>query len=202
MKKIAITGGIGSGKSTVLNLFKEKGYQTIQMDMLAKTLLNHENKYFKEYVKELNQTFHTNLSDNLSIDRLYLNNVVMQYQNGYQTIADVIRPFLFALLTDEFQKNYDIYFFEVPLLIEMNFYHLFDTKILVTSNKDERIKRIQIRNPDWTKNEILKKINAQTSDSIRKKYCDFIIKNNSTIFNLQSQISSFENQLTNHKLTF
>ena len=133
-KKIAITGGIGSGKTTVSNMIKEKGYPVYSCDEIYKELIN-----TKLYVKEIEKAFPDAVKGG-EIDRKRLSETIFSNEQARKRLNKIAHPLIMETLLDRMNKNESEFVFaEVPLLFEGNFENLFDNTLVVLRNREERI---------------------------------------------------------------
>lgn len=165
MLKIAITGNIASGKSEVEKIIA-KYYPVYDADKIAHKFLG-------------------------NIDRRALGEKVFSDPVARKQLEDYIHPKVKAEILDIFDKCKDKYVFvSIPLLFETGFDKLFDKIIFVQCNDDLRLERLMKRN-NFTKEQALKRMNAQMPQDEKIKKSDFIINNNSTKVALLEQVSEF-----------
>lgn len=154
-KKIAVTGGIGSGKSTVLSFLKEKGYSVFSCDEIYKTLL-----LDGEYIQKLKKLF-PSVVYNGQMDRRLLADIVFQDKNALAQLNEVAHPLIMQRLFESMQKCTDMLTFaEVPLLFERNYQSNFDAIIVVLRSKSKRMNAIMERD-GLTREEAIQRIAAQ-----------------------------------------
>lgn len=184
MIKIAITGGIGSGKSTVCKLFNEMGIATFDSDSSAKK------QYLKPHIKyQVIKLLGNNILTNNEIDLNKISEICFNDNNILNTLTDIISEGVLEDYSDFLIKNNkSIYtIFESAILINHNKTHLFDKIIGVIADQNTRIKRVMERSK-LSENEIIRRINSQVSDNEIMSKCDYIILNNTNFQNLINQI--------------
>ena len=136
-KKIAITGGIGSGKSTVSNILKDKGYPVYSCDEIYAELVNS-----KEYIDEIKKAFPSAIKQG-EIDKKCLAEIIFSDKQKRTQLNKIAHPLIMQTLLARMNENdSQIVFAEVPLLLEGNFENLFDKTIVVLRNREERIRSI------------------------------------------------------------
>lgn len=152
--KIAVTGGIGSGKSTVMKHIAEKGYRTFSCDEIYKDLLKES-----DFVKKITDSFGDVLDSFGNLDRKRLSKIVFGDEVKLHKLNSITHPAIMerAIML---MNEYDISFIEVPLLFENGFEKLFDSVIVVLRNKDERISAVMQRDR-ISEEEALSRINSQ-----------------------------------------
>jgi dephospho-CoA kinase len=154
-KKIAVTGGIGSGKSTVLSLLKEGGYSVFSCDEIYKQLL-----FDGEYIEKIKKLFPSAVQ-NERIQRQVLADIVFKDKQALETLNAVAHPLIMECLYENMRNCTDILAFaEVPLLFEGNYQSQFDAVIVVQRSKEQRISAIVARD-GLTREEAMQRISAQ-----------------------------------------
>ena len=196
MKRIAITGGIGSGKSTVLTILKEKGYPVFSCDEIYKKVITD-----KEYIRQVGLIF-PEVIKNGKIDRKILAEIVFSDDENRKKLEAIAHPLIMSEVNKEISLlNNDISFVEVPLLFEGGYISFFDGIIVVKRNKDLRIEAVRKRD-NLEKNAIEKRISSQFDYDSVKNECILknkkikIIMNDSSIEALNKQIDFILNEIT------
>lgn len=137
--KIAITGGIGSGKTTVSEIIERKGFPVFSCDKIYRDLFEKEN-----FVKKIANEFDGVVRSDGSVDRRKLSNIVFNDEIALKKLNEITHP---AIMGEALflMNNEKISFCEVPLLFESGFETLFDEVIIVLRNESERIKFVSKR---------------------------------------------------------
>jgi len=183
----AITGGIGSGKSTVANMIAEYGFPVFSCDEIYKEIIHDKN-----YIREIEKVF-PNAVQNGQIDRGILAKTVFSNEQALKTLNSISHPLIMNELMSRMKKVDDMFAFaEVPLLFEGGFEDLFDNVIIVMRDKDKRIEALKKRN-NFSNEEIERRFNNQFDYSLLKgnkneKY--LFIENNSTVEELRPYLTS------------
>jgi dephospho-CoA kinase len=200
---LAITGGIGSGKSSVLNILKNEGYTIINTDTLAHSLLHFSSEYYQQYSKEIDNLIGTDYQNHVEINRDELRQKLMNLPDGYQKITKIAQPYIKQIMIQEYNnvsyKNNKI-IFEVPLLLETNFHHYFSHVLVITCNLAIRKNRILLRNPHLTHEDIDFLINIQSTDADKISIADFTLDNSDDLHSLIHKTKQFS-QLYNTLLS-
>lgn len=137
--KIAVTGGICSGKSTVTNFIREQGYPVISCDEIYGDLLREE-----QFKKMLQAEFGDILSADGSIDKRKLADIVFSDAKKRERLNGITHPRIFKEAFDKMTGE-GTFFCEVPLLFESGAQQLFDGVIVVLRKKSERIAELMKR---------------------------------------------------------
>lgn len=154
-KKIAVTGGIGSGKSTVLSFLKENGYPVFSCDEIYKQLL-----FDEEYIKKIKILFPSAVQ-NGRIERQVLADIVFKDKQALEKLNAVAHPLIMERLYEHMRNCMDMLAFaEVPLLFEGNYQSQFDAVIVVQRSNEQRISAIVARD-GLTRAEATQRIAAQ-----------------------------------------
>ena len=194
---VGLTGGIGSGKTTVLNFFKEfKDIAVYIADIEAKKLMNTSpiirNKLIKAFGEEA-------FSEN-SINRGYLSKVVFKDKQQLQTLNNIVHPEVanhfkeFVAINKD--KAYILY--ENAILFETKNNLFCDYIITVFSSLEERISRIILRD-NTTREAVLDRMKNQLSDEKKIQQSHYIINNNTSLQTSKEAVHRIHNFLTqNH----
>ena len=174
MKIVGLTGGIGSGKSTVLKQFEDLGINTYSADKVAKKLIN-SNEDIIESIKSL---FGDNIYDNNILDTIKLSKIVFQDSHKLESLNSIIHPAVDKDFKSFIKTNHGDYIVkEVAIIFETNTEDNYDKIILVRASIEDRIKRVVLRD-NITKDDVIRRVNNQIDDSTIIDKCDYIIDNN------------------------
>lgn len=173
MLSIGITGGIGSGKSVVCNIFKVLGIPVYDADTEAKNLYDTD----EDLKQQIVDNFGVDMYDAGKFNRKKMADIVFHSPEKLSLLNSLVHPRVITHANTWFQKQNAAYAIkEAALLIESNSYKNCDKIILVTCPLETRIARIMKRD-GTTYDEVMNRINNQLTDEERKKYCDFEIYN-------------------------
>ncbi len=174
-KLIGITGGIGSGKSTVSNILNHLGYKVYNSDIRAQELLFESN----DLKNRLIQLIGPKVLVKEKINKKILSDIIFNNKSILKKINSIIHPEVIKDFKSWVGKhsNEKILFKESALLFESGTYKDLDSIILVIAQKKIRIKRILQRDTYRTEDQILSIIKNQVSPSSVIEFCDFILEN-------------------------
>ena len=173
MKIIGLTGGIGSGKTTVLNLFQELGASVFIADLEAKNLMNTD----PELIQNIKNLFGKKSYVKGELNRQFISNIVFKDEEQLKSLNALVHPKVrkYFLHFVEITKA-KIIIYESAILFESGSHKLCDLIITVIANFEDRVARVVARD-GTTKNQVLDRIKHQTSDDFRIKNSQFVIKN-------------------------
>ena len=170
---VGLTGGIGSGKSTVINYFKELGITCYQADDEAKKLMNSD----KGLIKKIKNSFGDSIYINSKLDRKKLSAIVFTDKQKLELLNSIVHPYVTRHFENYCKGLEDIYIIkEVAIIFEIGTQNKFDKIILVRAPKEDRVKRI-INRDKCNRQDAINRINNQIADDDKIDQCDFIIDN-------------------------
>jgi dephospho-CoA kinase len=170
---VALTGGIGAGKSHVAKYFHQLGSYVFDADQLARAAIERGSKGFDEVVT----TFGDQILKDGDIDRRKLGEIIFADPTAKAKLEAIIHPEVKRLF-DEAKNDLPldaIVIYEIPLLVESKSGSRFDYAITVESDVDTRTQRLKERG--LVTHEIVGRMAAQASREERVSYCDLVIEN-------------------------
>lgn len=174
MLKIGLTGGIGSGKTTVSQIFKILGVPVFDADTAAKEAMEH-NPVLKE---KLITTFGAAVFVEHKLNRKYLADIVFNDAHQLDVLNALVHPITIAAAADWFATQNSPYVIkEAALIFEAGAGVGLDYIIGVFAPTALRIKRVMDRD-HLSREDVLSRMNRQIDDQIKMKLCDFVIQNN------------------------
>ena len=180
---LGITGSIGSGKTTVSNLFRKYGFKVINVDKFYASIYR-KNKSLRSKVKE---EFGT-------ISRAKLKKTVLNNPNKLKKLNKITHP----VIIDEIKKsiknikkaNKDLkIIIDAPLLLEARALNLVDKLIIVKCDEKMQIRRL-LKKGKYNKQEIKSIIKSQMPLKEKLKYADFVLDNNNDLKQLEEQVKN------------
>ena len=194
-KTIAITGGIGSGKSTFCSKLKEKGFKIHSSDEQVAKIYKNPEKKFVTYLRTIG------LSKSISkknIDKKIISKIIFENKQIRKKlelyIFKIVRKKRSDFIKKEKQKKTKLIFIDIPLLFENNLEKQFNKVISIIASKRVRLKRLK-KTRKMTENQFKNITRSQTSDVIRKKKSDYVIYNNSTLKDYKIKINRLISKL-------
>ena len=192
MLKVGITGGIGSGKSTVSRFFSELGVPVYDSDQRAKSLMQHDDSIIIKIKKEFGDDSYLN---NV-LNRSHIAEIVFKNELKLKQLNAIVHPVVRTDFNNWLSQNSNARFVikEAAIMIESGAYKDLDKLIVVNANREQKIKWIKKRD-HLLLEDIENRIQNQLSDKMRNQYADFIIENNSSKKELKQQVLSIYNKL-------
>ncbi|OPX41545.1 MAG: dephospho-CoA kinase [Deltaproteobacteria bacterium] len=178
MLNVGLTGGIGSGKSTIDRLFSAKGAYIIDFDALTYFVEEPNRQAWKEIVEHFGKKI---LNADDTINRKKLGEIVFRDRKKLNKLNSIVHP----VVINEWQKRIEnirkekedaIIISDVPLLIEIGLHNRVDIRILVYISPEEQIKRI-IKRDGYSIKKAEYRLNSQMSIDDKIPYADFVINN-------------------------
>ncbi len=195
IKTIAITGGIGSGKSTFCSDLKEKGFKIHSSDEQVAKIYKNPDKKFVTYLRTIG------LSKSISkknIDKKAISKIIFENKQIRKKlelyIFKIVRKKRSDFIQQEKQKKTRLIFIDIPLLFENNLEKQFNKVISIIASKRVRLERLK-KTRKMTENQFKNITRSQTSDLIRKKKSDYVIYNNSTLKDYKIKINKLISKL-------
>lgn len=188
MIKVGITGGIGSGKTTVCKLLEDLNFPVYYADDRAKWILSNNEKCKNQIINLFGAEAY--LIDG-SVNRAYLSDVVFNSEKNIEILNKIIHPLVdndFEVWAQSHTQSKFI-FKEAALLFETGAYKKLDKIIVVDAPEDIRIKRVLERDDHRTEDQIRKIIKNQLPQEVKNNKADYLIENFENK-SLQNQISN------------
>ncbi len=168
--RIGITGGIGTGKTFIINYIRSKGYKIIDADLIAKQLMKKDNINYLNIVNNFGEDI---LSNNKEIDRIKLRHIIFEDEKKRKLLNKITHPNIIREILNRSKDN-DIYFIEIPLLLEENLEKYFDLIWVVDCSKEVQVKRVVERN-NLSEEEVFDIIRCQMPREEKIKRANIVI---------------------------
>ena len=190
MFKIGLTGGIASGKSTVLTYFKDKGIPYIDADIVAREVVEPGTEGLEAIVDAFGSNV---LHDDGTLNREALGAIVFHNEEKRRQLNDCLKEHIrnrIMELTAHYESNRTaVLIYDIPLLIEGEWYTMMDEVWLVYVNESTQIERLMSRN-GFSKKDALARINSQMRLDDKRSFADVIINNSDTPQALTAQLDT------------
>ena len=186
-KIIGITGGIASGKSTVTNFLRQKGFEVVDADALVHQLQKPGGRLYQILVAHFGEKV---LLEDGELNRSLLASLIFSnYEErewSKQTQGQIIREEL-GSLRDKFSETEELFFMDIPLLLEQDYASWFDETWLVYVSRDTQLDRLMNRD-QLSKESAETRLASQWTLEEKKKFATYILDNNDSREQLLSQV--------------
>ena len=183
--KVGLTGGIGAGKSTVADLFSQKGAVVIRSDELARQVIEPQTPGFQQVIDRFGKEF---VNSEGYIDRAKLAQIVFQDDAALKDLENIVHPLVRSKTNQIIDQHTSetIIVNEIPLLLEKKMESLFDFLVIVISSEKNRLERLSQRG--LTTEQATARMSKQVSDDERKAAADFLIVNDGNLDQLEADV--------------
>lgn len=191
---IGLTGGIGTGKSTVSQILKDRGFPVIDLDVIS-----HEVIEFPSVVEKIVQNFGREVLDedeagNYTVSREKLGKIIFSDKKKRLALNSIMHPEILKVMHKKIlecksEKN-KIIFVEVQLLFEVQWEKEFDYILLVAAKRDMQVRRVLERDKR-SEEEAWNIINSQMSLDEKREKSDFVIENDGNMDDLNKKVDKF-----------
>jgi len=193
---VALTGGIGSGKSSVTEMFKDEGAYVIDFDYLARVVVEPDKPAWKKIIDYFGPEI---LSPDRTLNRSVLAEIVFSDTKSRKALEGFTHPRIFekrdTLIKDIKKKDPKaIVIVDIPLLFELSLKKKYDKVILVYVSRDVQIKRA-IKRDVLTKEEVEKRLKTQIPIEEKKLLSDYIINNEGSLKDTRDQVRKVVHEL-------
>ncbi len=188
-KLVAITGGIGSGKSTFSKEVTKRRINLLDSDEQVANIYKKPNKSFLSFLKQIElqkSIYNKKINKKIISEIIFSNTKIRKRLEKY--IFNMVRSQRKTFIKKNIKMNKKIIFFDIPLLFENKLDKQFDLVISIISTKKERYKRLK-KHKKISKILFNKIIKAQTTDVVRIEKSDIVIKNNGNIDDYKKNIN-------------
>ena len=191
MRVIALTGGIGCGKSLAAQYFAELGALVIDADQLARAAIERGSQGFDEVVS----FFGDSILNNGDIDRRALGELIFKDAEAKRKLESIVHPFVRREFEEAVAslKSDEVLVYEIPLLVETGAQDRFDIVVTVESELENRISRLRQRGMHIS--EIEGRIASQATREQRVEAADFLIENDGSEDELLRQVENIWDSL-------
>ena len=192
MYKLAITGGIGSGKTTA-SAYIEKNYKSVYVFNADKESKSNLKKSLSLQHKLIN-VFGTEITENNKLDIKKLAEVAFSDKINQEILNGIMWSEIFIIINNRIEKysnkKNNLFIVDAAMIFEAKIEHLFDSILLITADKNIRLNRATKRH-NISLEEIKTRMSLQLSETKKKHLARHVIKNNGTINNLYKNLDLF-----------
>ena len=191
MLLIGLTGGIGSGKSTVAAMLRDQGIRVVDADQIAREVVEPGQPALAELVEVFGQDI---LNDDGSLDRQELANRAFATEEATNALNAITHP----RIEQETQRQFDLaaaekenlLVYDMPLLVERGLHEEMDMVIVVHTDIEERVRRL-VEHRGLDEDDVRRRMSHQVDDVTRLASADVLIDNNGSVDHLRKQVDDF-----------
>ena len=191
MLLIGLTGGIGSGKSTVAAMLRDQGIRVVDADQIAREVVEPGQPALAELVEGFGQDI---LNDDGSLNRQELANRAFATEEATNALNAITHP----RIEQETQRQFDLaaaekenfLVYDMPLLVERGLHEEMDMVIVVHTDIEERVRRL-VEHRGLDEDDVRRRMSHQVDDVTRLASADVLIDNNGSVDHLRKQVDDF-----------
>ncbi|MCZ9309147.1 dephospho-CoA kinase [Corynebacterium uberis] len=189
---IGLTGGIGSGKTTVADLLRSHGFRIVDADQVAREIVAPGSPV----LDQLAQAFGQDILDGDVLDRTELARRAFADPEHTELLNTITHPWIEAETSRQFADAGDeTVIYDMPLLVEKGLHEDMDYVVVVDVDAEERVRRlVELRG--LGEDDARRRIDAQVSDERRREVADFIIDNNGPVDALAEQVDQLVERIS------
>ena len=197
---IGLTGGIGTGKSTVSQILRNKGFSVIDLDVISHKVIEFPSvveKIVKNFGKEVLENNENNNDGNRTISREKLGKIIFSDREKRFTLNSIMHPEILRIMQKKIlkcksknEKENKIIFVEIQLLFEVQWEKEFDYILLVAAKRNIQVRRV-LKRDKRSEKEAWDIINSQMSLDEKRGKSDFVIENDGNIDDLNRKVDKF-----------
>jgi dephospho-CoA kinase len=185
---IGLTGGIASGKSTVSNMLKKRGFAVVDADLAARKVVEPGEPAYRQIVEQFGREI---LLDDGTLDRAKLGAIVFNEEEKRRQLNAIVHPAVRKKMKEweeeAVQSGKKTIILDIPLLFESRLQHMAEKIIVVSVDEKTQLKRLMERN-GFREEEALARIQAQMPLAEKKKMADAVIDNSGSLGETEKQV--------------
>ncbi len=199
--KIAVTGGVASGKSTVCQIFQTLGAYVVSADAITHKLFDPQTDLGQQIIRTLGSDILQNGKIDRKIDRKVVADKVFKDQKLLFELEQILHPAVLSQIEKEYsiackQGGYRAFVVEIPLLFEIGAEHFYDATISVSAESECAIKRFE--SLGFSEEEYKRRMSRQLLPEIKSEKAQYTINNNGTLEDLKSKVLELSERLFIH----
>jgi dephospho-CoA kinase len=186
---IALTGSISTGKSSAVELLKQRGFHIIDADSIAHQVLDEQ---YQVIAKEFGEEF----VKNKKVDRKSLGSIIFADKKKRKILEELLHPLIYAKITEKavlLDKRAEPYIVDIPLFFEGGRYAI-ENVIVVYATKEQQLKRLMQRE-GYSEEEALLRIEAQIDIEEKRKNATYVIDNSGDLKQLQYETERIREEI-------
>ncbi|WP_074018178.1 dephospho-CoA kinase [Massilibacterium senegalense] len=187
-KVVGITGGIASGKSTVVTMLKEMKFPIIDADLIAREVVRVGEEAYEKIVEHFGSDI---LLEDHTINRAKLGEIVFNNEKERLALNAIVHPAVRKRMNEKKEKwiaaGESVIFLDIPLLFESKLTNMVEKVLLIYVDEETQVERLMERN-DFTQEQARSRIASQMQLKEKKTLSDAVIDNNGSVENTKTQL--------------
>jgi dephospho-CoA kinase len=197
MKVLGLTGNIASGKSLVASMFEELGARVIDVDDIARMIVEPNQPTWNEIVGEFGDAI---LNPDKTVNRKKLGDIIFNDKEKREILNNITHPRIIAIVRDKVEQyrnqNVELTIIEAALIVEKGgLKDLIEKLIVVTSDTSSQVERIADRD-GFSREEAMSRINSQMPPEEKVRFADYVIDNSGSRYETNVQVQKIWEELT------
>jgi len=193
---VGLTGGMGSGKTTVAEMFEELGAYIIDADKICRVLVKPDQPAWQEIVKTFGNDI---LLKDRTLNRAKLADIIFNDPNQKKNLEAILHPKVFeeevSIFKNITKKNPGaLIIIDAALLIESGNYRKVNKVVVVSSDEETQVQRILDRGR-FSREDIQRRFQSQMSSNEKVKFADYVLENNAGLVELKNQVETLYKDL-------
>jgi len=185
---LGLTGGIGSGKSTVSSFFKDQGFPVVDADLVSRQVVEPHSEGLNKIVETFGESI---LTEDSELDRKKLGQLIFSNDKKREELNQILHPIIQQEVLNQKQsfveENHPLVVMDIPLLYETNYEDKVDAVMVVYVNRKTQLSRLMERD-QFTAEEAGDRINSQMDLEKKREKADIVIYNNFSLENTENQL--------------
>lgn len=191
---IGLTGGTGTGKTSVSRYFESAGYDVIDYDLITREIYKKGSACLKEIAGHFGSEI---LTSDGELDRRALGAIVFADKKSLEKLNSIVYKYIIEYTADIIENSKDKkLLLDAPTLFEAGLQNKCDKLIGVIAPKELRVERVMQRD-NLERERVIDRINSQKDDDFYIKNCDYIINNNGSVSYMEAQVSDIIREIEN-----
>lgn len=191
---IGLTGGTGTGKTSVSRYFESAGYDVIDYDLITREIYKKGSACLKEIAEHFGSEI---LTSDGELDRRALGAIVFSDKKSLEKLNSIVYKYIIEYTADIIENSKDKkLLLDAPTLFEAGLQNKCDKLIGVIAPKELRVERVMQRD-NLERERVIDRINSQKDDDFYIKNCDYIINNNGSVSYMEAQASDIIREIEN-----
>ncbi|MCE7793380.1 dephospho-CoA kinase [Salipaludibacillus sp. CUR1] len=195
---LGLTGGIATGKSTVSDIFRNEGIPVIDADIAAREAVEPGEKAYQDIINHFGLSI---LNEDGTINREKLGRIVFNNEKERKVLNGIVHPAVRQKMKKEAEcckeNGHSLVVMDIPLLIESDLFHMVDDVLVVYVPENIQLERLMERN-SYSKEEALKRINAQLPIEKKRSYASYVIDNSGSREETRQQVKRLLKKFRNN----